>query len=236
MKLEPRAIPDYVRIDRRGTSALVHPEFAVALSPAIFDGEGLRPTGYVGRSAIQSVDTPNGTVLIRQCRRGGALRNILRDKYLLHNRPRAELSVHREAYRLGVATVLPVAVVWKRTGPLFSGSIATLQVEATDLRRRMSEEGGVSPAELAACGRAIWSMHAAGIVHADLNTMNLLVRGDEAWVIDFDKSHIVTEVGRLHARDNFLRLRRSMLKHGVVLHFDSIVEAYEAAGGVKIPL
>jgi len=158
-------------------------------------------------------------------------RNVLKDRYLFHNRPRQELEVHCEAYRRGVATVLPVAAVWHQQGPSFRGAIATLRVEGIDLWHKIVEQGGATDEELAACGRAIWTMHAAGILHADLNMKNLLVRGNEAWVIDFDRGRVVSEVGKIHARDNFMRLKRSIVKHANLLDLDKILEAYVAAGG-----
>ncbi len=236
MILEPRSIPEFVRIEGSGQSALVHPDFADHVAPALFDESRLQPTAYFGRGVIRSLETPHGTVLVRQCRRGGDLKNLFRDKYLLHNRPRQEIELHREAYARGVHTVLPVGACWSRSGVFFRGSVATLKVDADDLYHKVKQGGGALPEELAACGRAIRSMHAAGVLHADLNMKNLLVHGSEAWVIDFDKGRIVSDVGNVHARANFLRLRRSMVNHANILMFDAIVEAYEAAGGVPIPL
>jgi tRNA A-37 threonylcarbamoyl transferase component Bud32 len=80
-------------------------------------------------------------------------------------------------------------------------------------------------------------MHAAGFVHADLQVKNLVVHDGAAWVIDFDRARIVSEVGRVHARQNFLRLRRSFQKRALpIAYFDAIREGYQAAGGVTIPL
>lgn len=235
MILGPRFIPEFVRIERGGQHALLHPDFADYIAPALFDESRLQPTAYFGRGVIRSIDTPRGTVLVRQCRRGGDLKKLFRDKYVFHNRPRQEIELHREAYARGVHTVLPVGVCWSRSGVFFRGSIATLKVDADDLYYKVKKGNGATPEELAACGRAIRSMHAAGVLHADLNMKNLLVHGSEAWVIDFDKGRIVHDVGNVHARANFLRLRRSMIKHANILMFDTIVEAYEAAGGVRIP-
>jgi 3-deoxy-D-manno-octulosonic acid kinase len=235
MNLEPRDLPEYERIDRSGTSVEVHPDFATHLRAAFLEGEGARPSELEGRGLIHAVDTPGGTVLIRRCLRGGVLGPMLNDRYFLFNRPREELHLHRLAYTRGVHTVLPVGAMWTRSGAIVRGALATLKVEACDLRALV--ESGERPAErdLAACGRAIRSMHAAGFVHADLQMKNILVGDGKAWVIDFDRARVVSDVGRLHARNNFLRLRRSFQKLDLpMLYFDAIRDAYEAAGGHSV--
>jgi tRNA A-37 threonylcarbamoyl transferase component Bud32 len=64
--------------------------------------------------------------------------------------------------------------------------------------------------------KAVASMHDAGIVHADLNLKNILLRTEgwpfRAWVIDFDKAAMVAEVDFQTRIDNLLRLERSFLK------------------------
>lgn len=235
--IEPRELPKYQRIERGGRAALVHPDFAAYVTSALFDGAGVRSSGHTGRAEMQAIDTPSGTVLIRRCLRGGKFGPLLRDRYFVINRPRQELDVHCEAYRRGVHTVLPVAAIWKRTGAVVRGSIATRKVDAEDLLALCGGSGRPAEDDLAACGRAIQSMHAAGVIHADLQLKNVLSRDGEAWIIDFDKAEVVSEVGLVHARQNFLRLYRSFQKHLLPIgYFDAIRESYEAAGGVKIPL
>jgi 3-deoxy-D-manno-octulosonic acid kinase len=235
--LAPRQLPEYTRIDRGGWTARVHPDFATHVSIALFEGSGRRASGRMGRAEIDAIDTPMGTVLVRRCLRGGMLGPILSDRYFFMNRPLHELTMHREAYRRGVNTVLPVAAMWKRSGAVVRGSIATLKVDADDLLALCAGGNRPADADLAACGRAIQSMHEAGLIHADLQMKNVLARDGQGWVIDFDKAKFVSEVGLVHARQNFLRLKRSFQKHAIPIgYFDAVREAYEAAGDVKIPL
>ena len=237
MTLESRLLPEYTRIDHGGASALVHPDFAAHATAALFENAGRRQTGYAGRAAIDAIDTPQGTVLVRQCLRGGMFGKVLGDRFIAVNRPRRELELHCEAYRRGVHTVLPVAAMWSRSGVVLRGSYATLRIDADDLLLLCTGQEKPSEADLAACGRAICSMHAAGVLHADLQIKNLLARAGHGWVIDFDKATLVSEVGLVHARQNFLRLKRSFQKRGIPIgYFDAIRESYEGAGGVKIPL
>jgi len=62
----------------------------------------------------------------------------------------------------------------------------------------------------------IADMHDAGIVHADLNLKNLLVRDafdePEAFVIDFDRARLAGRLGLGERMRNLLRLDRSVLK------------------------
>lgn len=236
MTPKPRALPEFVRVDRAGQSAVIHPDFEAYMVRALFDGQGAVPSEHRGRGTLQSCETPQGKVLIRPCLRGGLFGGLLGDRYLLLNRPIQELTVHRRIYTLGVPTVLPVAAIWRRTGPIVRGSFATLEVDAEDLLAHLTRQDKPNGASLTACGRAIQAMHAVGILHADLQLKNLLVHGPEAWIIDFDKAQFVTEVGYVHARENFLRLKRSFQKHNIpLLYFDQIRESYVAAGGAEIP-
>jgi hypothetical protein len=225
--LEPRPLPEYLRVDRGGRSALVNPNFAPHLTVALLEH----------RRAVRFAETPAGRVEFRPCRRRGAVGALFGEGFVGINGPVREFTLHREAYARGVDTPLPVGVIWRHLGPFVLGAIATLDVDAVDLIELTRSDRKPDLLDFAACGRAICSMHAAGFVHADLQLRNLLARNGRAWIVGFAGARIVSEVGRVHARANFLRLKKSFQRRRLpILFFDAVRDAYEAAGGVKIPL
>ena len=63
-----------------------------------------------------------------------------------------------------------------------------------------------------AVGKCIRHFHENGVVHADLNARNILIRGtDGVYLIDFDRAKIVNAARGLF-ESNLRRLRRSLDK------------------------
>ncbi len=173
------------------------------------------------------VPTLRGDVLIREYLRGGMAARILRDAYLLDNRPMKELQVHMHAWRAGVPTVMPVGIMYERWGLFYRGAYATLRADSVDLLQYLQTNPNPDPALLAACGAAIRAMHRAGLYHADLQVKNILLNGGEALIIDFDGSSISPAVTGAMAARNLARLKRSFLKRGLPLRtYDAIAAAY----------
>lgn len=226
---ESRGLPGYVQTEQEGRTAVVHPQFHPKITEALLGGTGCVEAHRGGRGGLLRCETERGPVLIRQYLRGGFIRHFLRDRYLLVNRPRRELDVHRHAYEAGVPVPLPVGAVWERRGIWYRGAFATLEIEARDLLAVLESESANTGAALEACGAAIRAMHDAGIVHGDLQVKNLLAENGQAWVVDFDKARRMRRVGQAEAMANLERLRRSFLKRGLDLsHFERIVESYGA--------
>ena len=218
-----RELPDFVRVVRRNRVALVHPDFMPDLADALLDGRGVSPAGLSGRSEMGLCTTHRGDALIRPYRRGGMIAKILGDRYVMRNRPQEELAIHCGAWRAGVPTVMPLGALWERSGIFVRGSFATLKADAVDLLTYLQGRPDPDPEVLAACGRAIRSMHRLGIWHADLQVKNILVRGKEALLIDFDGAGPILA----NASANLSRLRRSFSKRGLpVSAFEAIVDAY----------
>jgi 3-deoxy-D-manno-octulosonic acid kinase len=66
---------------------------------------------------------------------------------------------------------------------------------------------------LRAAGAQIARLHAAGIVHPDLNLRNILVAGAEVYLIDFDRARVLARpVSRGARARGLLRLARSARK------------------------
>lgn len=155
---------------------------------------------------------------------------LTRDAYLLCNRPRSELLVHIEAYRLGLRVPLPLGAAWDRRGPWYRGRIATLELNAGDLLRYLQENERCD-AVLEQCGSLICEMHDKGILHADLQVRNILIAEEGPYLIDFDNARVLERVSPRQRNANLLRLRRSFQKNGLEKEaFEALCRGYGVRG------
>lgn len=125
----------------------------------------------------------------------------------------------------GVPTARPAALRVERVvGPLVRAHLVTAEVAgAVDMLDLCSGHVGRDLSARArrrlarAVGECIAAMHGAGIVHADLNLKNILVRGaaserPEAFIIDFDGARTRRAISDRERRENLARLDRSVRK------------------------
>jgi 3-deoxy-D-manno-octulosonic acid kinase len=173
-----------------------------------------------GRGGGWRVDLPGvGRAVVRVYRRGGLAARFSRDRYLgVRPRPLRELIATVEARRRGVPAVEVLAA--RVDGWLvYRGALVTREVPAAvTLIEALyaAPDAGARGALAAAAGRAVATMHAAGVFHADLNLTNLLVQpgGDGGIVlIDFDRARVrAAPLGPGARRRNLRRLARSLAK------------------------
>ena len=222
-----RPLPEFVTVTRGAKTACVHPDYQEAVAGALLSGEGCEAAPHVGRGAMQRFPYDGGTGLVRPYRRGGFIRHFVRETYLMQNRAAGELEIHRFAYARGLRVPLPLGACWERRGPFYRGAIAVAEIDAMDLLEKLRKEPESAPQFLEQCGLAIREMHDAGILHPDLQIKNLLVGGENAYIIDFDKARRYKTLDQAQRRSNLSRLRRSFLKHSVSLeHFEAIEAGY----------
>lgn len=221
---DSNSLPEFVRVERNGRVALVHPEYRDAVADALLEGKGCQASGHIGRGTLQRFPYDAGTAVLRRYRRGGFIRHFLKETYLFVNRPLRELEVHRAAYDAGLSVPMPLGVSWDRRGPLFRGAIASAELDAVHLLDFLKQPGANLDETLDSCGAAIRRMHEAGIVHADLQIRNILLKNGQAYLIDFDnarRKRIVSSRGR---DKNLDRLRRSFERTGVSLEYFKAIE------------
>ncbi len=179
-----------------------------------------RTTSWLWRPAWD--DGPG--LMVRQYAHGGALGRLFGAAFLGKARMLKEFWISDYAGSRGVPTSVPVALRVERiAGPFIRAHfVSALIPEAQDLLRFL--ESAPSDAEpvpgrrrlAAAIADAIARMHDAGIVHADLNLKNVLVRHTseepEAFIIDFDKARWMAAVPLSKRMANLVRLDRSIVK------------------------
>jgi tRNA A-37 threonylcarbamoyl transferase component Bud32 len=175
-----------------------------------------------GRGGAFLITVGNGRrAVLRWYRRGGAVRRLLRDRYLgWRPRPIVELALTEEARRRGIATAEVLGVRVDRAGPgVYRGVIVTQAIDhATTLDEvlRAPLDADARAAVLDAVARAVRLMHERGVHHRDLNVGNVLVVRERGTLvvhlIDFDRAQIRGLVPARVRRRALRRLDRSLAK------------------------
>jgi serine/threonine protein kinase len=181
-------------------------------------------SAYRGRSKLRSVAIAAGeNALVREYRRGGMVRYLTPDLFFTWPpRPFVELCITEAARRRGVPTLEVLgACVERRRGPFYRGWLATRQLAGSEDLWAVLNGGAFSKEEkkelIASAALAIRKMHRQGILHADLNLKNILVRreqtGIQCYVIDLDKAKLYSQgLSVRQANQNLRRLLRSVSK------------------------
>ena len=216
---------------RQGSSvAIVREDFALqvdALDPG-HEQQLMEGTGLVGRGSIKAlrgVVLDGSRVVVRHARRGGLLRRIIPDTFFGRCRPFRELLVAQKAHSLGIPTAEVVAAVRRGVlGPFYRGDVYSKEVTgAVDLLSYLrSADQHADRRSLRAkrdtlreAGRIVRMAHDAGLLHADLQLKNILVRLDgkpAIFLIDLDKGRWYKRLRYPLRMMNLLRLARSAAK------------------------
>lgn len=168
-----------------------------------------------GRAPHPVAALPDGeAAAVRTFRRGGAVRHLNRGRYFLGHRAFAELRAAEAARRGGVRTPLPLAATERGAGLGYTAHFATLWIAgARDLAALLAAGDAAAAVVLGEAGRQVGRMHLAGVAHPDLNLRNLLVRGAEVYLLDFDRARVYPgPVPGCQRERDLLRLARSARK------------------------
>ena len=171
----------------------------------------------VGRGGTRRVVLPGGkAVYLRKFLRGGAVRYLLRDLYLLRpERPLVELVVTETARGAGCPVPHVLAAYVEEATIGYRGWLVTEAVDgARPLIDAFAEASESRRAELfEQAGRAIRRLHAAGVYHVDLGGHNILVGPDDrVTIVDFDRATLGVPNDGRRAAAGVRRFWRSMDK------------------------
>jgi len=136
-----------------------------------------------GRGGVGRAPWGGEAVVVRPYRRGGWVRHLVRERYLLGARAFAETWVTERARMAGVPAPLVVAAGQERRGLAYRAVLFTRHQPGCTLA-----EAPAGPDVWHAVGRALGRLHAAGFHHPDLNLRNVLLGPDGAvTLLDFDR-------------------------------------------------
>lgn len=186
-----------------------------------WQGQRRMQSGEGGRGGVAFLDTPVGACVLRHYQRGGWMAPLLGDRYVwngrTHSRGFAEFALLAELFQRGLPVPAPVAARYQRCGPYYTADLITRTVEGATTLTALIHAGHLDATLAERVGALVSRFHAAGVDHADLNAHNILMAGNELWLIDFDRGEIRAS-GTAWKLANLARLKRSLLKVGACDH------------------
>ncbi len=181
-------------------------------------------TNYMkGRVLHPSIPIRDGErVVLRQYVHGGLFRTFNRSLYLFGSRSFSELAITEEIRSSGIPTVQPIAAVHRFIlWPFYQAYFLSLEIlHSKDLIQYFWEIGTRPSHEniafkrkmIRSAGHLLRKFHQLGFFHGDLQLKNILVAGDQLFLIDFDRSFRKKTLSIREGMNNLLRLNRSVEK------------------------
>ena len=170
-----------------------------------------------GRGEAIYLDAPFGRCVLRHYRRGGMVASLMGDRYLWTGTERtrgfAEFRLLAELRGRGLRVPAPVAARYRRDGVHYRADLITRRIEDAVTLAELVASNGCDTQVAANVGSSVAEFHAGNACHADLNAHNILLVGDQVWLVDFDRGQLRTPA-RAWQLANLTRLRRSLLKLG----------------------
>jgi 3-deoxy-D-manno-octulosonic acid kinase len=198
---------------------------------------------FAGRATAHVVDAPGGAWVVRHYVRGGAVADVLGDRYLRLGPPRPlrELWVSVWARSRGIPTPEVMAVGMRKSGIIYRADIATLCIpdSATlaDITFGDTRESATTRiAAWQAAGTLVRDAADAGVLHADLNLRNVLIArrasGPRPYLLDLDRCRIVGRASRSELMRMVARLHRSASRFSESSGTDVSAELHAFDAGV----
>lgn len=168
-----------------------------------------------GRGAAWFIQAPCGELVLRHFCRGGLPGRFVRRSYVFTRveavRSFAEFWLLNHLRTKGLPVPEPIAAGYRMRGPLLYN--ASLIIRRVPGAKPLTDYVSASGVEIwHSAGNCVRRFHNAGVNHADLNCMNILV-ADQVYLIDFDRGRVMPEqAGEGWKKSNIRRLERSVKK------------------------
>ncbi|MFT5988344.1 MAG: 3-deoxy-D-manno-octulosonic acid kinase [Marinobacter psychrophilus] len=177
---------------------LTHPKLTHGVTFDWFDpahwGNCARLVDSGGRGGAWFLDANGGDYVLREYRRGGLVSRLSRCTYAFAGEDRVrsimEFRMLMRLSALGFPVPRPIAAYYRK--------LPVLRYQAAIIVERIADTAPLADsidtrldADWRRLGQLVRRFHDAGVRHADLNCFNVLVRGDEFFLIDFDKGCIM---------------------------------------------
>lgn len=179
-------------------------------------GARAHPVATGGRGGAWFIASGQGAMVLRHYRRGGLIARVSEKSYIYTGQSRTrsfrEFHLLKTLYDLKLPVPEPVAA--------WAGLYRGLWYHAAILIRRIDnavpfpDAPDLDDEELwRRVGQVIRSFHDVGLDHVDLNCDNILVSGDDVFLIDFDRCRFrAQQVGNKWKQANLDRMWRSVVK------------------------
>ncbi len=189
-----------------------------------------------GRGSAWIIKSELGKWVLRHYFRGGLYAKISKDSYLWTgiNKTRAvkefKLLLHLQV--LDLPSPRPVAAKVIKRGLFYRNDLIMEHIKHDQTFAQYLTEINDDNNIWVRIGAVIKKFHNQGIYHADLNANNILLAGDEVYLIDFDKGKIRTPRSAWQ-QSNLNRLKRSIEKesgkscdHDLKENWQQLLNAY----------
>jgi 3-deoxy-D-manno-octulosonic acid kinase len=181
-----------------------------------------------GRAAVITTDVDGlGPVAIKQFKRGGLIRFIIKNKYMKYGKTRGQIELelmHRLRQR-GIRTPEPIAYAY-RGFPLYAAWLITRKIKnACTLAEFCGQDTKRVNRIMISVLDQIDRLVECGCMHVDLHPGNILVdQNDHIYLIDFDKGYF-SSANRQKLYDTYYkRWRRSIIKHRLPTILDEMFQ------------
>jgi 3-deoxy-D-manno-octulosonic acid kinase len=161
-------------------------------------------------------------MVIRLYSHGGLFKSLTRDLYLFGARSIRELSFTEKIISSGISTIEPIGAIHQSVLLLFyKAYLLSFEISgAKDLIQYFQEFGPHPSRErlldkrrtIRSAALLVQQFHEAGFFHGDLQLKNILVSGEQLFLIDFDHSYQKKVLSADEKKKNLLRLNRSVEK------------------------
>ena len=177
----------------------------------------------LGRTPHPSVSLKDEKrMVVRQYSHGGLLRIFTRDLYLFGARSIRELALTEKILSRGIPTIQPIGAIHRSVLLLFyKAYLLSLEISGAKNLIQYFQEIGPYPSRerlflkrraIRSAGLLVHQFHEAGFFHGDLQLKNILVSGEQLFLIDFDRSYQKDALTADEKKENLLRLNRSVEK------------------------
>jgi tRNA A-37 threonylcarbamoyl transferase component Bud32 len=223
-------LPSFSLIKKRKVSFLIKEEYKNLLLQQgiedleIFLKKSRQSSNYLkGRMPHPSISIRNGErMVLRQYSHGGLLRDMTRSLFLFGSRSFRELALTEKIRSCGIPTIQPIAAIHQSIlWPLYHAYLLSLEIPHSKDLIQYFQEIGSHPSRdnlflkrktIRSVGLLLRTFHQSGFFHGDLQLKNILVAGDQLFLIDFDRSYQKTMLSIRERMKNLLRLNRSVEK------------------------
>jgi 3-deoxy-D-manno-octulosonic acid kinase len=175
-----------------------------------------------GRTLHPSILLKEGKrIVIRHYLHGGLFNVLTRDLYLFGSRSFQELALTVRIRDCGISTIEPIGAIQRTICPFYKAYLLSLEIsDAKDLIQYFQKIGPRPSRErllhkrrtIRSAGLLVHQFHEAGFFHGDLQLKNILVSGEQLFLIDFDHSYQKEVLTTDERKKNLLRLNRSVEK------------------------
>lgn len=175
-----------------------------------------------GRTLHPSIPLKEGKrIVIRHYLHGGLFRTLTRDLYLFGWRSFQELALTMRIRGCGISTIEPIGAIHWTLRPFYKAHLLSLEISGAKDLIQYFQEIGPHPSRqrllhkrrtIRSAGLLVHQFHEAGFFHGDLQLKNILVSGEQLFLIDFDHSYQKEVLTANERKKNLLRLNRSAEK------------------------